>query len=211
MSVTTYRTLAALASAEIEVKRSVFRCDLARVEDEAAARDFVAEVRRRAPEARHHCTAFILGPDRLVERSNDDGEPSGTAGAPMLEALRGAEVSDVVAVVTRWFGGVLLGTGGLARAYADAVNAALTQATLVTRTRLTVCEADLPIAVAARTEHAVRTAGYRVLTQTYGAREVTLTLGADSSHTDALAGVLAAAAHQPIAVRELSPRWVDID
>src|SRR5699024_12566232 len=81
---------------------------------------------------------MILGIDGEVVRSNDDGEPAGTAGAPMLSALRSAEVSDVVAVVTRWFGGVLLGTGGLVRAYTDAVNAALAKAHRVERRRMTV-------------------------------------------------------------------------
>ncbi len=82
-------------------------------------------------DARHHCTAFVLGPDGTTMRSNDDGEPSGTAGAPMLEVLRGRGLTDVVAVVTRWFGGTLLGTGGLIRAYGDAVSLALDGASLV--------------------------------------------------------------------------------
>ena len=82
-------------------------------------------VRSTSRDARHHCTAFVLGPDGTTTRSNDDGEPSGTAGAPMLEVLRGRGLTDVVAVVTRWFGGTLLGTGGLIRAYGDAVSLAL--------------------------------------------------------------------------------------
>ena len=79
-------------------------------------------------DARHHCSAFVLGPRSELQRSSDDGEPAGTAGAPMLEVLRGAGVSDVAAVVTRWFGGTLLGAGGLVRAYGDAVRAALAEA-----------------------------------------------------------------------------------
>jgi uncharacterized YigZ family protein len=85
----------------------------------------VERIRKQHWDARHHCSAFVIGPDAGVQRSNDDGEPSGTAGAPMLEVLRGREVSDVVAVVTRWFGGVLLGAGGLVRAYGDAVRVTL--------------------------------------------------------------------------------------
>ena len=112
-SLRSYLTIAGRSSAEIEVRRSRFVCDVERVETEEAAREFIEAVRSGSREARHHCTAFILGPDGAIQRSNDDGEPSGTAGAPMLEVLRGRGVSDVVAVVTRWFGGVLLGTGGL--------------------------------------------------------------------------------------------------
>ncbi|WP_313405892.1 YigZ family protein [Aeromicrobium sp.] len=125
----TYRTidrpLGGTAEAEIVVSRSRFLARACRVEDEAAARAFVADVRSADHDARHHCTAFVIGPDGSLRRSNDDGEPSGTAGRPMLEVLTGRDLSDVVVVVTRWFGGVLLGTGGLARAYADATGAAL--------------------------------------------------------------------------------------
>src|SRR5699024_1218857 len=106
---------------------------LARVSTETEARDVVERLRKQYWDARHHCSAFILGPQGQVQRSSDDGEPAGTAGAPMLEVLRGAEVSDVVAVVTRWFGGVLLGTGGLIRAYSDAVRAGLDEVGTLTR------------------------------------------------------------------------------
>lgn len=113
------------AEAEVVVLRSRFLARVRRVEDEDAARAFVAEVRAVDHDARHHCTAFVIGPDGSLRRSNDDGEPSGTAGRPMLEVLAGRGLSDVAVVVTRWFGGTLLGTGGLARAYADATAAAL--------------------------------------------------------------------------------------
>ena len=125
---TSYLTVARSGDAEIEVKRSRFLCHVERVATEEAARAVVERIRRQHWDARHHCSAFILGPDAAVQRSHDDGEPSGTAGAPMLEVLRGREVSDVVAVVTRWFGGVLLGAGGLVRAYGDAVRVTLDEA-----------------------------------------------------------------------------------
>nr|NLI50714.1 DUF1949 domain-containing protein [Propionibacterium sp.] len=115
------------AETELEVRRSRFITTLARVDTEDAARAVIAETRQRYPDARHHCSAFIVEvPDaQSVERSSDDGEPSGTAGMPMLDVLRGAGVAQAVAVVTRYFGGVLLGTGGLVRAYSDSVARAL--------------------------------------------------------------------------------------
>ena len=127
---TSYRTIAAPVSATIEARRSRFLADLARAPTEEEARAVIDAARRAHHDARHHCSAFILGVDGRVERSNHDGEPSGTAGAPMLEVLRGSGLSDVVVVVTRWFGGTLLGTGGLIRAYSDAVAAALTHVTV---------------------------------------------------------------------------------
>ncbi|GAA1964816.1 hypothetical protein GCM10009817_00720 [Terrabacter lapilli] len=128
-----YLTLAAPATAELEVRRSRFICDVAPASSEEAARAFVEQVRSTSRDARHHCTAYVLGADGATLRSNDDGEPSGTAGAPMLDVLRGRGLTDVVAVVTRWFGGTLLGTGGLIRAYGDAVSLALDGATVVAR------------------------------------------------------------------------------
>ena len=115
---------------ETEARRSRFLTRLARVDDEDAARAIIAEVRATYPDARHHCLAFIVDVPgaQPVERSSDDGERAGTAGMPMLEVLRGSGVSNAVAVVTRYFGGVLLGTGGLVRAYSDAVSSALAQA-----------------------------------------------------------------------------------
>ncbi len=126
-----YLTLAGPARSEVQVRRSRFVCDVAPVSTEAEARAVMERVRVANREARHHCTAFVLGPDAATARSNDDGEPSGTAGAPMLEVLRGRGLTDVVAVVTRWFGGTLLGTGGLIRAYGDAVAMALDEARLL--------------------------------------------------------------------------------
>jgi uncharacterized YigZ family protein len=158
-----YLTLAGSASGEIVVSRSRFLCVVERVEDEISARGVVEEARRNHWDARHHCSAFVIGPDRALERATDDGEPPGTGGAPMLEVLRGRELSDVVAVVTRWFGGTLLGTGGLSRAYADAVRAALDVATFVQRVEQELCEVTVDLAAAGRLEHELRSRGTKVL------------------------------------------------
>ena len=111
---------------EYEEKRSRFVAVLRRCDDEEDARALIAELRAAHPSARHHCSAFIVdvpGASR-IERSSDDGEPSGTAGTPMLDVLRGSGLTGVCAVVVRWFGGTKLGTGGLARAYSAAVSEA---------------------------------------------------------------------------------------
>lgn len=121
-------TIAGPVETEVEISRSRFLTRLERVESEQAAREVIASVRGQHPRARHHCSAFVLGPGQQTRRSNDDGEPSGTAGAPMLDVLVAAELSDVVAVVTRYFGGVLLGAGGLTRAYRAAVAGAVAEA-----------------------------------------------------------------------------------
>lgn len=187
-SATSYVTVARDASAEIEVRRSRFLGTLARVESEEAARAVIEAARKEHWDARHHCSAFVLGPAGATARSNDDGEPAGTAGAPMLEVLRGAGVSDVVAVVTRWFGGVLLGTGGLARAYADATRAALAEAGTLERRLLREFTVEVSHADAGRLETDLRQRGHTVLDTTYAAA-VTIRVAVDPAAPDAAGGV----------------------
>ncbi len=157
-----YVTIAAPVDAEIEISRSRFLTRLERVEDEVQAREAIARVRGEHPRARHHCSAFVLGPDGRIQRSNDDGEPSGTAGAPMLDALVSAGISDVVAVVTRYFGGVLLGAGGLTRAYRAALAEALLGAQRLRRGLRSEVLVRSGYEVAAQIESEARRRGYGV-------------------------------------------------
>ena len=111
---------------EIRVKASRFLGRAFRADDRAAADEALGAVRRRFHDATHHCWALRLGPpDEALERAEDDGEPGGTAGAPILAAIAAAHLHDTLVVVTRWFGGTKLGTGGLVRAYGEAARAAL--------------------------------------------------------------------------------------
>lgn len=122
------RTIAGTAEGEIVEKKSRFIACLKHVETEAEAEAFLNEQKKKYYDARHHCSAFILGNAPEIKRSSDDGEPGGSAGRPMLSVLEGEELHDTIAVVTRYFGGTLLGVGGLIRAYQGAVKAALENA-----------------------------------------------------------------------------------
>jgi uncharacterized YigZ family protein len=125
-------TIALAASVhETVVNRSRFVCTLYRVATDAEARERISAHRKAHWDATHNCTAYVLDGGQSA-RSNDDGEPAGTAGVPMLEVLRGRDLTDVLAVVTRYFGGVKLGAGGLVRAYGAAVSAAVDAAGTVT-------------------------------------------------------------------------------
>jgi len=146
-------TIAVEVRTEQEVTRSRFIATLAPARDLDAVDEVVARVRREFHDARHHCTALVLGPDGQQQRSSDDGEPAGTAGAPMLSVLRGEELTDVVAVVTRYFGGTLLGAGGLVRAYGGAVSAACARARRLARRRVQIVRVEVPLAEAGRIEH----------------------------------------------------------
>lgn len=205
---TRYLTLATDGEAEIEVKRSRFLCTLARVSTEEAARTVVDGLRKRHWDAAHHCSAFVLGPDAGVQRSSDDGEPAGTAGAPMLEVLRGREVSDVVAVVTRWFGGVLLGTGGLIRAYSDAVRAGLDEVGLVARELLMEYTLELDHATAGKVEADLRARGVQVLDTTYSAA-ATLRLGVPRERSEELGALVAELTGGTVEPVPAGSTWVD--
>ncbi len=207
----TYRTLAGAAGAEIEVRRSRFLCDVGPVSTEEDARAVVERVRAASRDAGHHCTAFVLGPDAMTTRSNDDGEPSGTAGAPMLEVLRGHELTDVVAVVTRWFGGTLLGTGGLIRAYGDAVSAALAQARTVTMARRTTTTVAVGHADGQRVENALRAApGLAVTGVDYLADGVRLHVAVEPAALDAFVGTVAALTSGAGRVTPGADLWVPV-
>ncbi|MFZ2503893.1 MAG: YigZ family protein [Nocardioides sp.] len=205
---TSYRTIARDATAEIEVKRSRFLAQITRVEDEAAAREVVAAARKQHWDARHHCSAFVLGADARLRRSSDDGEPAGTAGAPMLEVLLGRGLSDVVVVVTRWFGGVLLGTGGLVRAYADATAAAADAAGSLHRELVREYAVRVEHAQAGRLEADLRARGWQVLGAEYAA-EVTLRVGTTPESDAALVPQLAALTAGAAKPEPVGERWVD--
>jgi uncharacterized YigZ family protein len=204
-----YLVPARTAEVEVEARRSRFRCRLERVPDEDAARAVVEAARRRHWDARHHCSAFVLGVDGATARSSDDGEPAGSAGAPMLETLRGRELSDVVAVVTRWFGGTLLGVGGLVRAYSEAVALAADEAGVLRRERRDLVEVDAAHADAGRLEHELRSRGLVVRDTSYGA-VVTLTLAVPAGLSGSLPGTLAGLTGGAAAPRPVGTDWVDL-
>ena len=200
---------------EIEVKRSRFLCRLVRVETEDAARSVIDDARREHYGARHHCSAFVLGPASApdqVRRSNDDGEPSGTAGRPMLEALAGRGFVDTVAVVTRYFGGTLLGAGGLVRAYSDAVlttiDIAAADRLIVQRERRELFSLSLPHADAGRVESELRQRGVTILGTDYEQSAVLRIAADDAAELDAqVSGVTSGVG----VVVPAGAEWIDVE
>ncbi|MFT4164244.1 MAG: YigZ family protein [Microlunatus sp.] len=195
------------ATAEIEVKRSRFLCRVARVESEEDARAVIAEERRAYGTAGHHCSAFILGPDAGILRSNDDGEPSGTAGPPILDALQGAQLSDAVAVVTRWFGGTLLGTGGLVQAYGDATRAALAVAGARCRELRQRLETTVDFAIAGRLEDQLRRVAAIEVDYDTGLPRLRVAVG--RADLDEVTTMILTSSNGCATITELTPIWVD--
>ena len=182
-----YRTVAARVTAEIVEKRSRFIAQLAPVASEEEALAFIEEVRAEHRMARHNVYAYVLRGGRV--RYTDDGEPPKTAGMPTLEAVQHAGLEDVAVVVTRYFGGVLLGTGGLVRAYTAAAQAAIDAARVVTVSRVVDVLAVVPYRLYEPTVRAAEAAGARVQDADFGAA-VALTLRVLDGQQDELARVL---------------------
>ena len=128
-----YKTVYEGGEGELVEKKSRFIATVRPVKTEEEANQFVEEMRKKYWDARHNCWAFILGERQEFKRCSDDGEPSQTAGKPMMDVLTGAGLTDVAVVVTRYFGGTLLGTGGLVRAYSGAVQEGLKNSTVITK------------------------------------------------------------------------------
>ncbi|MEU0133272.1 YigZ family protein [Streptomyces sp. NPDC006296] len=170
-----YRTVAGTGVHETEVSRSRFLCALAPAATEQEAQEFIARVRGEHPSANHHCFAYVIGADASVQRASDDGEPGGTAGVPMLQMLMRRDVRYAVAVVTRYFGGVKLGAGGLIRAYGGAVGEALDALGTTTRRRFRLAAVTVDHQRAGRLENDLRATGVAVHEVTY-AEAVTLAI-----------------------------------
>ena len=120
-------------SGEIVEKKSRFIAHVFPVHSEEEASEYIEQIRKKYWDARHNCHAFVIGPNNETSRCSDDGEPSGTAGRPILEVLQGRGIHDALVIVTRYFGGTLLGTGGLVRAYSQAAQAGLQASSIMTK------------------------------------------------------------------------------
>jgi uncharacterized YigZ family protein len=163
------RTIARAGSHEIVVKKSRFICTLTRSATEDEARAAIDEVKKRHWDASHNCSAYRIGPGGQYQRSSDDGEPAGTAGAPILAVLNRRELTDTVAIVTRYFGGTLLGAGGLIRAYSHAVSEAIEVVGIVERRPVALITVEADYNEAGKLEHALRAWGYQLGPVSHGA------------------------------------------
>ncbi|MFK0102207.1 MULTISPECIES: YigZ family protein [unclassified Streptomyces] len=164
-----YRTVARAGVHESEINRSRFICALAPAATEEEAQEFIARVRREHPTATHNCYAYVIGADASVQKASDDGEPGGTAGVPMLQMLTRREVCYAVAVVTRYYGGVKLGAGGLIRAYGGVVGEALDALGTRTRRRFRLATVTVGHQRAGRLENELRATGRTVREVRYAA------------------------------------------
>lgn len=173
-----YRTLSASGSEAValyEIQKSKFIAHAVHVETEEAARDFILAMKKKYYDARHNCSAYILGERADKAKSNDDGEPGGTAGNPILEALKKRGVTDACVVVTRYFGGIKLGAGGLIRAYGHTAGLAIEAAGILEMRPFIPVDVSVAYDQLAPLEHYLRSEAIRTEEPAY-AEDVTLHL-----------------------------------
>ncbi|MDQ0603510.1 putative YigZ family protein [Streptomyces canus] len=185
-----YRTVAHAGVHETEVNRSRFLCALAPAATEREAQDFIASVRKEHTDATHNCFAYVIGADAAIQKASDDGEPGGTAGVPMLQMLLRRDMRYAVAVVTRYYGGVKLGAGGLIRAYGGAVGEALDVLGTITRRRFRLATVTVDHQRAGKLQNDLRSTGREVRDVRY-AEAVTIEIGLPDADVPAFEAWLA--------------------
>jgi uncharacterized YigZ family protein len=206
-------TIVAPVEHELVVKKSRFIGLAHPVASPDDAEQVIARVKKQAWDARHHCVAMVTGLLGDQARSSDDGEPSGTAGMPILEVLRRRELTDVVVVVTRYFGGVKLGAGGLVRAYSSAASETLDLATIVRRETLIQATLVVPHADAGRYDHLLRDwaqSNGATLGETRYAARAELELWVPAANLARLEADIASASNGSLAVTVGAERVVDV-
>lgn len=155
-----YYTVKGYGENEIEIERSRFIAHVARAETADEALDFIQKIKKKHANATHNCSAYLIGENDQIQKANDDGEPSGTAGVPILEVLKKKKLKDTVVVITRYFGGIKLGAGGLIRAYGRATSEGLQATGIVERKLMTVMKTKIDYTLLGKVENELRSSIY---------------------------------------------------
>ncbi|AMM95103.1 YigZ family protein [Peribacillus simplex] len=159
---TQYLTVTGRGEHEIVIEKSRFISHIARVETEEAAQAFIQEIKKKHKDATHNCSAYMIGEQNQIQKALDDGEPSGTAGVPILEVLKKKELKDTAVVVTRYFGGIKLGAGGLIRAYSKATSEGINATGVVIRNLMRVISTTVDYTWLGKLENELRSSIYQI-------------------------------------------------
>ncbi|OCA88265.1 YigZ family protein [Bacillus sp. FJAT-27225] len=157
-----YLTVKEYGEHEIIIEKSRFIAHVNRAESEESAQEFIAEIKRRHRDATHNCSAYLIGENDQIQKANDDGEPSGTAGVPILEVLKKKKLKDTVVVVTRYFGGIKLGAGGLIRAYGKSASEGINATGVVERKLMRVMHTTIDYTLLGKVENELRSAAAHI-------------------------------------------------
>lgn len=159
---TSYYTVKEPGSHEIVIQKSRFITFVGRAYTEEEAQSFITEIKKEHKNANHNCSAYLIGEQDHIQKANDDGEPSGTAGVPMLDVLKKRELKNTVVVVTRYFGGIKLGAGGLIRAYGSSVTEAISAVGIVERIRTRIMTTAADYTLLGKLENDIRRSAYQL-------------------------------------------------
>ncbi|RRN74895.1 YigZ family protein [Peribacillus simplex] len=159
---TQYLTVKGRGEHEIVIEKSRFISHIARVETEEAAQAFIQEIKKKHKDATHNCSAYMIGEQNQIQKALDDGEPSGTAGVPILEVLKKKDLKDTAVVVTRYFGGIKLGAGGLIRAYSKATSEGINTTGVVIRNLMRVISTTVDYTWLGKLENELRSSIYQI-------------------------------------------------
>ena len=204
-----YKTIQDSAFAEYEINKSRFLAYVSHIESEEQAQTFIQSIKKKHYDARHNCCAYIIGERGQIQKSSDDGEPSGTAGAPILEVLKKNELSDIVLVVTRYFGGIKLGAGGLIRAYGKSATLALDAAVIVRKSIFDCCELTLDYDLLGTLENYLHQHQIRIDSKEYAAN-VKLTILLPQSESAAILKDITDMTAARCQITKLKPRYINI-
>ncbi len=196
------KKIARNAEVEIEVRGSKFIGMVSLCESEEQAKQMIHSIRKTHPKANHHCSAYILSQSQ-IERSNDDGEPSSTAGLPILQVLRGNGLTDVCAVVVRYFGGTLLGRGGLIKAYTEATVKAITAAGIREYRQVSTYSISFPYQMISSVENLLQK-NTQIIDRTYNEQAVIV---CKSENLDSVRDDLINACKGQITITHISTYW----
>lgn len=191
-------------------KKSKFISYIAPVYTEQEAVDFISSIKKKHYNATHNCSAFILGATANIQRSSDDGEPSGTAGIPILEVLRKEELTNTVVVVTRYFGGILLGAGGLIRAYTQGTADAVRAAGIVRLQTYDIFKATIDYSLLNKLQHEIEKKEY-IIADTQYLDTVTLKILAETSLSETLQQELIQWTNGSVLIKHLGTEVLKID
>lgn len=157
-----YYTVKDYGEHEIVIQKSRFIAFVSRAESEAEAQDFINQIKKKHWDATHNCSAYMIGENDQIQKANDDGEPSGTAGVPILEVLKKKQLKDTVVVITRYFGGIKLGAGGLIRAYGKATSEGINATGIVERKLMSVMHTKIDYTWLGKLENELRSSVYNI-------------------------------------------------
>ncbi|HWJ77436.1 MAG TPA: YigZ family protein [Niallia sp.] len=157
-----YLTVPSYGEFELIIQKSRFIAQIARTETEEAALAFIGEIKKKHKDATHNCSAYLIGEHNQIQKANDDGEPSGTAGVPILEVLKKKNLKDTTVVVTRYFGGIKLGAGGLIRAYGKTTSEGLNSVGIIERRLMQVISVSIDYSLLGKVENELRSSIYQI-------------------------------------------------